>query len=69
MVILTIEDYWAVAKDVLTDRQYRVLELRERQCHSWRNIGYIIGLDPSTVRGHHQAAVRRLSDHYEGTGT
>lgn len=69
MSVTIIRDYWPDAKKVLTDLQFRVVTLRDRQGHSWLEIAAIMGRDSATVRGHYRAAGKRMSDFYEGTGT
>jgi transcriptional regulator len=69
MVIVSVPDYWVDAKEVLTDLQFRVVSLRDRQGHSWNEIAFVMGRDRATVRGHYQAAGKRMADYYEGTGT
>jgi DNA-directed RNA polymerase specialized sigma24 family protein len=58
-------DIWQVAGDVLTDKQLRILELRERHGFSWRQIAYMVNVDVSTVRGHYNAAIRKIHNHLE----
>jgi DNA-directed RNA polymerase specialized sigma24 family protein len=67
--VTIVPDYWPDAKEVLTDLQFRVVVLRDRQGHSWSEIAFAMGRDRATVRGHYQAAGKRMSDYYEGTGT
>jgi DNA-directed RNA polymerase specialized sigma24 family protein len=67
-LVITV-DWLNDAAAILTEKQYRVLELREKHGMSWRVIGAMTNTDQATVRGHHQAAVRKLSAHYERTGT
>lgn len=62
-VTITI-DVWPVALLILTEKQYRVLELREKHGLSWRLIGTMTNTDQTTVRGHYHAGCKRLSDHY-----
>ncbi len=56
-------DIWVIARkpDVLTERQLRVLELRELHGCTWNQISYMLDLDQSTVRGHYNRARRRLA--------
>jgi transcriptional regulator len=68
-VIVSVPDYWVDAKEVLTELQFQVVSLRDRQGHSWSEIAFVMGRDRATVRGHYQAAGKRMSDFYEGTGT
>ena len=58
-------DIWDIARQpgVLTVKQLRVLELREIHQFSWRQIAYMTSTDYSNVRGHYNAAQRRLHDH------
>jgi DNA-binding NarL/FixJ family response regulator len=55
-------DIWDLAREpgILTDRQLRVLELRELHGSTWNQISYMLDLDQSTVRGHYRRAQRRL---------
>lgn len=53
-------DYWAVAREVCTEKQLRVLELRERRGMSLYAIGHALDLSPSTVRGHLRDATRKV---------
>jgi DNA-binding NarL/FixJ family response regulator len=56
-------DIWEIARepDVLTEKQLRVLECRERHGMSWSQISDSMNLDQATVRGHHRRAQRRLA--------
>jgi transcriptional regulator len=54
--VTIIRDYWPDAKEVLTDLQFQVVSLRDRQGHSWSEIAFVMGRDRATVRGHYQAA-------------
>ncbi len=56
-------DIWTIAREdgVLTERQLRVLELRELHGCTWNQISYMLNLDQSTVRGHYNRARRRLA--------
>jgi DNA-directed RNA polymerase specialized sigma24 family protein len=67
--VTIIRDYWPDAKEVLTDLQFQVVSLRDRQGHSWSEIAFVMGRDKATVRGHYQAAGKRMADFYEETGT
>lgn len=55
-------DIWNLAREhgVLTERQLRVLELRELHGCTWNQIAYMTDTDQATVRGHHRRAQRRL---------
>ena len=50
----------ARTEGVLTPYQLRVFELREQHGCSWSQIAYMTDRDKGTVRGHYQAAVRRI---------
>ncbi len=56
-------EIWTIAREegVLTERQLRVLELRELHGCTWNQIVWMMGLDQSTVRGHYQRAQRKLA--------
>lgn len=56
-------DIWTIARerDVLTERQLRVLECRELHSMTWNQISYAMDLDQATVRGHYRRAQRRLA--------
>lgn len=55
-------DIWDLARQpgTLTERQLKVLELRELHGCTWNQISYMTNSDQSTVRGHYQRAQRRL---------
>ena len=53
-------DVWAIARACCTEKQLRCLELREKHGKSHYSIAYMLGLDPSTVRGHLRAAERNV---------
>lgn len=53
---------------VLTDTQLRVFELRELHGCSWNQIAYMTDRAQATVRGHYQAAVRRIHRELERRG-
>jgi DNA-binding NarL/FixJ family response regulator len=53
-------EVWEVAREVCTERQLRVLELHERHGESIYQIGFMMDLSPSTVRGHLRAATRNV---------
>jgi RNA polymerase sigma factor (sigma-70 family) len=44
----------------LTPRQREVVEMRYASRLSWRAIADLIGIDQTTVREHHDAALKRL---------
>jgi DNA-directed RNA polymerase specialized sigma24 family protein len=52
--------YWTTALNVCTVKQLRTLELRERYGFSLRGIALATGTSLSTVRGHPDAAHRRI---------
>jgi DNA-binding NarL/FixJ family response regulator len=52
-------DVGEIAAKVVTEKQQKVWELREKRGHSIYAIGYAPYLSPSTVRGHLAAATRR----------
>ncbi len=56
-------EIWTIAREpgVLTERQLKVLELRELHGFTWNQIVYAMNLDQSTVRGHYNRAQRRLA--------
>lgn len=54
------DEFWKLAREVCTDRQLRALELREKHGASLYQIGYMMDLHPSTIRGHLRAASRNL---------
>lgn len=54
-------DVWVIAADACTDRQLRVLELRERHGMSWHMIALTMDLGHATVRGHYRAAVHNVN--------
>jgi len=53
---------------VLTDLQLRVFELREQHGASWSQIAYMTDRHQATVRGHYNAAVRRIHRELERRG-
>lgn len=53
---MTLEE----ARPHLTDRQYRVLQLRLKG-HSWRTIGRALNMHEATARGHHNAAIEAIA--------
>lgn len=53
-------EFWEVAGEVCTEKQLRVLRLREQHGASVYQISYMLDLSPSTVRGHLAAAARNL---------
>ena len=53
-------DVWTIAAEVLTERQLRCFELRERHGMSVYSIAYALDVHPSTVRGHLHAAARNV---------
>lgn len=57
---LTAEE-WAIAQlpGVCTARQLEVLDWWRRDA-TWARIGYMLDLDPSTVKEHVQRGVRRI---------
>jgi transcriptional regulator len=58
-------DVWKIASQVCTEKQLRVLELRERHSFSWRQIAAMTDTDYSNVRGHYNAAVRNVTIYFE----
>lgn len=60
--MLARSDIWEIARQpgVLTPLQLRVLELREIHHCTWNQIAYMTDRHQATVRGHYNAAVRRL---------
>jgi DNA-directed RNA polymerase specialized sigma24 family protein len=68
-VIVSVPDFWVDAKEALTDLQFKVVTLRDREGLSWSKTALVMGRDPATVRGHYRAAGKRMADFYEGTGT
>jgi DNA-directed RNA polymerase specialized sigma24 family protein len=54
------DPYWQTAHNVCTAKQLRMLELRERYGFSLRGIALATGSSLSTVRGHLEAAHRRI---------
>lgn len=52
--------YWTIAAKVCTPKQLRVLELRERHGFSLRTTALATRSSISTVRGHLDAAHRRI---------
>lgn len=60
-------DVWAVAREpgVLTEKQLRILEMRERRGMSWNEISLTLDISRSGVRQHHRAATRRLARRLE----
>jgi DNA-directed RNA polymerase specialized sigma24 family protein len=52
--------YWQTARAVCTEKQLRVLELRERHGFSLRTIALATGSALWTVRDHVDAAHRRI---------
>jgi DNA-binding NarL/FixJ family response regulator len=60
--VLVRGQIWEIAREagVLTERQLKVLELRELNGCTWNQISYMLDLDQATVRGHYRRAQRRL---------
>ena len=60
-------DVLGIAREpgVLTPLQLRVFELREQHGCSWNQIAYMTDRHQATVRGHYNAAVRRLAAEVE----
>lgn len=56
----TNAEFWKLAGQVCTERQIRVLELREKHGASIYQMAYMLDLSPSTVRGHLRAGTRNL---------
>lgn len=56
-------DLQALAESVLTAKQLEVFKLRLRDDMSYRDIGIALNIHEATVRGHYQAALRRLEPH------
>lgn len=59
------EHYWRTARRVLTAKQLRVLELRERHGFSLRQIGWTCGISIRTVREQLDRAHQLISLHLE----
>ncbi len=59
------DDIFLIAENVCTPLQFRVLELRERHGFTWNQIAAATGGHPSTIRGHHRSAIRRLAIYLE----
>ncbi len=59
------DDIFEIAAEVCTPLQLRVLTLRERHGFTWNQIAAATGGHPSTVRGHHKSAIRRLAIYLE----
>ena len=53
---MNLEDH----RPILTQRQFRVLELRLAG-HSWRTIARALHMHEATARGHHHAALERIA--------
>lgn len=53
-------EQWELAKNVLTEKQFQVLELRERHGFSWPQISYALDIEISTARGLMFRATRNL---------
>lgn len=53
------DEAMVIAREICTDRQLQVIELRQRGA-GWKLSALALGLDRSTVRGHWEAALRRI---------
>lgn len=60
-----VDRYWQVAREVCTQKQFRLLELRERHGHSLRQTSLAVGVSVSTVRSQIQAAHHRIAKKIE----
>lgn len=58
----TEAELWAIAQDILTDKQLKVLRYW-LDGHSTRKIATALELHEATVRGHLNAALRRMKPH------
>jgi DNA-directed RNA polymerase specialized sigma24 family protein len=56
-----VSEYWAAAREVLTDKQFRILELRDRHGFSLRQIAHATGVGVPTVRSSLAAARHKLN--------
>jgi DNA-binding CsgD family transcriptional regulator len=51
------------AAKVLTEKQLQILRHRINH-HTWRTIANTLDITEPTARGHYQAAIRKLEQHY-----
>ena len=58
-------DIWDTARDVCTERQLAVLELRERHGYSWNMIAIYFNITNRGARQHYQAATKNIYDALE----
>lgn len=56
-----VDLYWQVAREVCTEKQLRVLELREKHGFSLRQIALACDTSHSNVVGHLEAAHRNIN--------
>jgi hypothetical protein len=61
-------EIWKLAQAILTERQYAVLELREKRGFSWHQLAVTFNSTRSTVREHHRAATKNMLDAIENAG-
>jgi len=59
---MSADRYWVTVRQVCTDKQIRILELRELHGFSLRVIALMTGSSLSTVRGHLDAGHRRIDN-------
>lgn len=58
--LMITSDWETVARQVCTERQLQILQLREKHGLSWHVIALTTNLGHSTVRGHYRAAVHNI---------
>lgn len=59
------ELFWGLARELLTEKQFRVLELRDRYGMSWSQVAGALGIGEPTARGHLRAAYHALGKHFD----
>lgn len=58
-------EFWRIAREVCTTKQFRVLELRDRHGMSWSQVAGALGIGEPTARGHLRAAYHALEKHFD----